>query len=306
MSKNRLYFIGRLLIVFAFVILSAANLVFAQSDRLKVFVSILPQKYFVEKLLGKNCEVEVLIGPGQSPHTYEPLPQQMGKLSRADIYFTVGIPFEVALKNKIANLCPNLKIADSDAGIEKRIMSEEHSHSHEEMEHHHEGHHHCKGEKDPHFWLDPEKAYLMSENMAKVVAEIKPELKNKLETNLEQLKSQMAVLVKELSEVLAPYKGKTMLVFHPAFGYFSDKFGMIQKSVEIEGKEPAPKQLARLIKTCKEQGVKILFVQKQFPTTTAKTIADSIGGKVIAIDPLAEDYIENLKVMANSIAGSAN
>lgn len=302
------------ILAFIFLCLSA-NITIAQNEKLSVFVSILPQKYFAEKLLGENGNIEVLIGPGQSPHTYEPLPQQMGKLSRSDIFFTVGIPFEKALMGKLVNLCPNLKVIASDDGIEKRIMTEEHAYHeehanhehHEESGHHHEEvHHHGVGEKDPHFWLDPEKALAMAENMAKAFVTAKPELQPSIETNLEGLKQELSSLTAELNKTLLPYKGQTMLVFHPAFGYFADKFGLVQKSVEIEGKEPAPKQLAELIKNCRAEGIKVIFVQKQFPATTAKTIADSIGGKVIAIDPLAEDYIQNLKSMADLVAVPAN
>ena len=303
-----------IILVFVFLCLSV-NIALAQNEKLSVFVSILPQKYFAEKLLGENGNVEVLIGPGQSPHTYEPLPQQMGKLSRSDIFLTVGIPFEKALIGKLVSLCPNLKIIASDNGIEKRIMTEEHTHHeehghhehHDEGEHHHEEvHHHGVGEKDPHFWLDPEKALFMAENMAKAFEEAKPELQSSITANLEGLKQELSSLTDELNKTLLPYKGQTMLVFHPAFGYFADKFGLVQKSVEIEGKEPAPKQLAELIKNCRAEGIKVIFVQKQFPAATAKTIADSIGGKVVAIDPLAEDYIQNLKSMADLVAVPAN
>ena len=307
--RNRMSRIKLVLLLSACFIISAGTLM-AQSEKLVVFVSILPQKYFAEKLLGSNGEINVLIDAGQSPHTYEPLPQQMGKLSRADIFFTVGVPFETALKSKICSLCPDLKIYDTDANIEKRIMLEEHYHEegghYEEKGHNSEEHHHGVGEKDPHFWLDPLKASQMAENMAKAIVCVRPELKDSVSNNLENIKTDMNALVDSLSAVLAGYKGKTMLVFHPAFGYFADRFGLIQKSVEIEGKEPTPKQLSNLIKDCNSQGVKTIFVQKQFPASIAKTIADSIGGKVVAIDPLAENYIENLKSMAGSIAGTSN
>ncbi|MBR4328869.1 MAG: zinc ABC transporter substrate-binding protein, partial [Candidatus Riflebacteria bacterium] len=95
-------------------------------------------------------------------------------------------------------------------------------------------------------------------------------------------------------------------VFHPAFGYFANKYGMIQKAVEIEGKEPAPRQLGELIRNCRNEGIKVIFVQKQFPVSTAKTIAASIGGSVVAIDPLSEDYLNNLRTIAESVADSKN
>lgn len=293
-----------ILITAIFVLVSYTSL-FAESESLKVFVSILPQKYFAERLLGNNGTVEVLIGPGMSPHTYEPLPQQMSKLSRANIFFTVGIPFEQAIINRLKDICPNLTIAFSDENIEKIRMIGHHHHEESHEHHHEEAHKHDMG-LDPHFWLDPIRASAMADNMAKVIIASKPELADSVKSNLEAIKSEMNKLDEELTQKLLPFKGKTMLVFHPAFGYFAARYGMIQKAVEIEGKEPAPRQLAELIRGCRSEGIKIIFVQKQFPAATAETISRSIGGRVVAIDPLAEDYVNNLKAMAEAVVDSAN
>ncbi len=292
-------------LIFAFVLLLiSSSTLFAENEKLKVFVSILPQKYFAEKLLANNGEVEVLIGAGMSPHTYEPLPQQMSKLSRADMFFTVGIPFEGVIISRLKNLCPKLVIVPTDENIEKLKMAGHHHHE-EPHEHHHDDAHKHEMGLDPHFWLDPIRATTMAENMAKAIIASKPELTDSIKTNLEAIKADMVNLDSELTQKLISLKGKTMLVFHPAFGYFANKYGMVQKAVEIEGKEPAPRQLAELIRTCRAEGIKIIFVQKQFPLATAETISRSIGGRVVAIDPLAEDYVNNLKAMADAVADSA-
>ena len=292
--------------IFAFVILLlSSSSLFAENEKLSVFVSILPQKYFAEKLLGNNGEIEVLIGAGMSPHTYEPLPQQMSKLSRADMFFTVGIPFENVIINRLKNLCPKLVIVPTDENIEKLKMVGHHHHEEPHEHHHEEAHKHEMG-LDPHFWLDPIKVTTMAENMAKAITASKPELADSIKSNLESIKADMAKLDDELTQKLLPFKGKTMLVFHPAFGYFASRYGMVQKAVEIEGKEPAPRQLAELIRNCRAEGIKIIFVQKQFPSATAETISRSIGGRVVAIDPLAEDYVYNLKAMAQAVVDSTN
>lgn len=289
--------------VFAILLFTSSSL-FAENEKLKVFVSILPQKYFAEKLLADNGEVDVLIGAGMSPHTYEPLPQQMSKLSRADMFFTVGIPFEKVIIGRLKNLCPNLVIVQTDENIEKIKMAGHHHHEESHEHHHEEAHKHDMG-LDPHFWLDPIRATMMAENMAKAITAKKPDLADSIKANLEAIKAEMDNLDNELTQKLLSFKGKTMLVFHPAFGYFANRYGMVQKAVEIEGKEPAPRQLAELIRNCRAEGIKIIFVQKQFPLATAETISRSIGGRVIAIDPLAEDYVNNLKAMAEAVVDSA-
>lgn len=291
------------IILTTFVILFSNGILFAENEKLKVFVSILPQKYFAERLLENNGEVEVLIGAGMSPHTYEPLPQQMSKLSRADIFFTVGIPFEKVIISRLKNLCNKLQFVATDENIEKIKME---SHHHHNEEHHHDEVHNHEMGLDPHFWLDPIKASKMAENMAKALIDTKSELADSINENLKKIKAEMAKLDEELAQKLVLFKRKTMLVFHPAFGYFANRYGIIQKAVEIEGKEPAPRQLAELIRNCRAEGIKIIFVQKQFPVATAQTISRSIGGRVVAIDPLSEDYVNNLKSMAEAIVSSTN
>ena len=123
-------------------------------------------------------------------------------------------------------------------------------------------------------------------------------LKQELEKLLQGTKQRD---LKEISEKLSPLKGETMLVFHPAFGYIAERFGLVQRSVEVDGKEPAPRQLASLIKKCKKENIHVIFVQKQFPVAAAKTVASSINGSVVLIDPLAENMFENLKNIADSL-----
>lgn len=266
------------------------------SEKLNVFVSILPQKFFVESIARDLANVSVLVGPEQSPHSYEPLPKQMAEISRADVFFTVGVPFEKRFVKRIASLCHNLKIVATDEGIKKRLMDEG-----DEHEHHGEPAHSHEGSLDPHIWLDPVLAINQAEKIAETLKQLKPEASSEINANLAEFKSKTEALVKEISDELASLKGETMLVFHPAFGYIADRFGLVQHAVEVDGKEPAPRQLAALIKRCRAENIHVIFVQKQFPVSAAKTIADSINGSVVAIDPLAENMFENLRNIANSL-----
>ena len=88
------------------------------------------------------------------------------------------------------------------------------------------------------------------------------------------------------------------MVFHPSWGYFADAYGLEQIPIEMEGKEPKPSQLRRLIEFARERGIKVIFVQPQTSTKNAETIARAIGGQVIVADPLAEDWIGNLRQQA--------
>ncbi len=264
---------------------------FARTDDkspLRVYVSILPQAYFVERIGGSDVQVEVLVQPGQSPATFEPTPRQMAELSRADIYFRIGLPFETRLLGKIASICPDLNVVDTRKGIKLRPMTGQ-------------GDDHDRGAADPHFWLDPELAAVQAKNIAGGLSTLAPNKQKIFNENLQTLRTDLKQLDSTLAAILAPLHGRKLYVFHPAYGYLAGAYGLEQVAVEAGGKEPGARQIAELIDHARADNVRVIFVQPQFSTSTAKSIAEAIGGVVIPLDPLARDYITNLQTMAARI-----
>ncbi len=262
-----------------------------------VLVSILPQKWLAEQVGGKLVDVKVLLDKGQEPHGMEPTPEQLTALFRARLYFAIGLEFERGLLAKIKKATSAVQIVDTVAKIKKIPMTE-----HDEHEHDHAG-------LDPHVWLDPQNLEKMAVSMASALAEADPTNAAAYQENLQAVSKELTSLDEELRTKLAPFKGQSFLVFHPAFGYFAHAFGLRQEAVEIEGKSPAPRQLYELIAKAKKEQVKVIFVQPQFDRKNAETIAQAIGGKVALLDPLAEDVPENLRFMAGQISsalGSSN
>ena len=90
-------------------------------------------------------------------------------------------------------------------------------------------------------------------------------------------------------------------LFHPAFGYFAQAYGLEQQAVEVAGKTPTPRQLTGLIRKAKADGVTLIFVQPQFDQRSAAVVAKAIGGAVVPMDPLAKDVLANLKTMATKV-----
>ncbi len=281
------------------------------NDRLLVFVSILPQKYFTERIAGDRADVRVLVGPGQSPATYDPTPRQMADLSKALVFFRIGVPFETSLIPKIAGSHKNLMIVDTRTGIELREMHEEHDSNEKSGHAAHDGqtehdapneeHHDHEGEPDPHIWLDPILVKTQARTIAQALIKLDPEGEAAYRENLNDFLTDLDKLHGELSETLAPLKGQTIFVFHPAYGYFTDRYGLKQEAVETGGKQPSAKRLAALIEKAKRANVRVIFVQPQFDKANAETIAAAIDGAVIPLNPLAEDYISNLRDMARKI-----
>ena len=270
----------------------------AGTDRkVGVFVSILPQAQFVERVGGEHVDVDVLVGPGQEPHTFEPTPRQMTRLGRARLYFRVGLPFEETLCPKLASIHKGLEIVDTRDGIELRPMTPGHAGENENET----GAAHGQGETDPHVWLSPKLARIQARTICEALCRVDAAHQAFFRGSLHALQADLDRLDSELAQVLSPLKGRSFYVFHPAFGYLADAYGLKQKAVETGGKDPGPRHIAALIEQAKADGVKVIFVQPQFPRRAAETIADQIGGVVVPMDPLARDYLGNLRQMAEKI-----
>jgi len=256
------------------------------------FVSIGPQRYLVQSIAGSRIRVEVLVQSGQDPHTFEPTPKQMAQLSRGRLYFRIGVAFERSLIPRIRSSNPQLKIIDTQAGIELREIEEGN----------HEGEDHDEHGLDPHTWLSPLLAKRQAQIIRDALIEADPGGREEYEAGYRNLAAELDSLHEEIAAVLAPYRGEEIFVYHPAYGYFTDEYGLRQVAVETGGSEPSAQQLARLIERARERQVRIVFVQPQFSRTGAEAVAEAIGGVVVPLDPLAEDYVGNLREMARKIA----
>ena len=292
----------RCLILLSCVIATVAN-----ASPISLFVSILPQAYLLERVGGSHVSVSVLIPPGQGPHTFEPTPKQLSEMAGARIYFTVGLPFETRLIEKLATVSPNLKTVDCSAGIPRRTMGElerdEHQSPAAASPDAYADARAAIGTLDPHLWMSPLNAKIMAGHMAETLRECAPEYGAEFDANLKELLRDLDAIHQRVTNILAPYKGNSFYVYHPAFGYFADAYGLKQISVEIEGKEPTAKDLAKLIERALKEQVRVIFVQRQYSSKAAETIATAIHGKVIPIDPLPHEYLTALQDMAEKLAG---
>jgi zinc transport system substrate-binding protein len=261
-----------------------------QNDTI-IALSILPQSYFVNRISGGNVKTLVLVGPGQNPHSYEPSPRQMMELSKASVWILSGTHFEIALLPKIKNLYPNLKIVDGTEGVTFR-RTEEYNHQDENLE---------QLEIDPHTWIGRDAAKILANHVCETLRNINPENANVYCGNFEILINDIDEEFDKLKIALAPLKGKSVLVYHPSFGYFFDEFGIIQEAVESGGKEPSARQITELITKAKAEHIKIIFVQIEFPVDTARTIAASLDAEVVPMDVLAEDWLSNIRFMGDSL-----
>lgn len=268
--------------------------------KLNVVVSIPPQMEFVKKIGGERIETSLMVEAGSSPHTYEPKPSQMKAIGRADLYLSIGVEFEQTWLPKFKNQNSQLIIRDISQGIAKLPMEKEHHH--EEASHEH----HQNERLDPHVWVTPDNAKIIARNIYEAFVSLDANGTEYYHANLESY-------LKELNELQCHIKGlldkvppqSTFMVFHPSWGYFAKAYNLHQLAVEIEGKNPKPRQLIAIIKEAKEKKVQAIFTQPEFSDKAAQTIAKELGIEVIKTSALAEDWSQNLINLARAIrAGS--
>lgn len=272
----------------------------ASADKIGVMVSIVPQQYVVRQLGGDYVQVESITPPNYSPETYQVTPRQMDALGRAQVFCRIGMPYEETLVNRLSELFPSLIIVDTREGVSMLAMEEggDHGHSEDSEEEHH--HHH--GDLDPHIWLDPLRVKIQAASMADALKKCRPDQAAYFDENLKAFEEEMDRLHEEASQILAPVKGKTFYVFHPAFGYFADSFGLEQRAIESEGKSPGPRRLYAIIEELKNTGARALFEQPQFKAVELNSVAAETGVSVVLLDGLAADYYENMIRMARALA----
>lgn len=252
-----------------------------------VTVSIAPQKYFVEQIAKNLVLVNVMVEAGSSSHTYEPKPMQMKAISTSDAYFTIGDGFEKAWLPRFQSTNVKMIVVDTTEGISKITMKG----------HHHDGEketHHDEAMLDPHIWLDPVLVKIQATHIYNALCTLYPSHVKEFEANYHVFMKSLDTLDEQIKLTLKHVKNRSFIVFHPSFGYFAARYGLEQIAIEVSGKEPKPQELATLIREAKEENVKVIFVSPQFSHKSAQQIAQQVGAKVVAIDPLSAAWYDNL------------
>lgn len=272
---------------------------------LRVFVSIVPQADFVKRVAGDRVEVEIMVGPGQSHHTYEPTPRQISRLAESRAYFQIGLPFERAVCDRISQVAPSVRLIDTTRGVTFREMTgccATHDEPAHLGEHDDSRSSHSHAGRDPHIWLSPRLVKAQARTIRDALVEIDPAGAADYDAGLARFERDLDELDSRIRNRLKPFTGRAFLVFHPAYGYFADEYGLEQVAVEEDGKEPSARRLVELVARANALGIKRVFVQPQFAVGGAKAVADAIGASVVPLDPMTVDYVRDLWTLAERLA----
>ncbi|MGH4052654.1 MAG: metal ABC transporter solute-binding protein, Zn/Mn family [Clostridium sp.] len=254
-------------------------------EKISIAVSIVPQETFVKAVGGDKVDIVTMIPPGKSPENFAPNPEIMEKLSSASVYFTIGVPTEKAsILPKITDFNKDIKIVNMAESVSKVYPERKFT----------------SRERDPHIWLSPKRVKVMIQEIVKELSLIDPSNKIFYETNGKDYINSLDKLDTDLKDSMLSLKKKAFVCYHPAFGYFADEYGLEMVSLEHEGKEATIEDFQNTIDFAKKENIKTVFYQAEIDSKQAKTFASEIDGKAEIVDPLSEDYINNLEKMAKT------
>lgn len=254
-----------------------------------ITVSIAPYKYFVEAIAGGDFTVNVMVPPGSDPHIYEPVPGQITKLRASAGFISNGyLGFEMTWLERLYETNPDIRKLNLGESIDP-IKSE----------HHHEGDN-LEG-ADPHYWVSPKCALRMAESVKTFLQELMPSSSVKYEENYLKFISRIQELDKRSEEYFSFYRGKSFMIYHPNLAYLARDYGMREIAVESEGKEPSPSMMKDLIDISRKDSITTIFVQREYDTRNARSIAAETGARLVIIDPLAEDWYASTAAIIDAL-----
>lgn len=265
-----------------------------QSDEtLKIVTTIAPLYSLTANIVKdvEGVELTNIVPPNTSVHSYSLTPETAKQISEADIIVINGLELEEFLEDTLSD--SDAVIVDTSEGVEFHKYEDEHDeddHEYDEDEH---DHHH--GEYDPHIWLSPMNAKIQAANIQAAIVELDAENSVRYEANLVMLQKQLDNLNEEVASEFAELDVKPYVVFHDAYHYFEENFGIEAAAFvqEFSGQEPSPEYLAEVIDIIEDNGVEVIFAEPQFAPKLVQTLSEDYGLIVGELDPLGQSISED-------------
>ncbi|HPW94358.1 MAG TPA: zinc ABC transporter substrate-binding protein [Fibrobacteraceae bacterium] len=276
----------------------------ASASKLNVAVTLQPYAKIVEEIGGDRVSVISMIPPNADPHSYEPKPGVLKTFSKADLYLSDSSGLDQVWLPRFLSVNKKIEMVYISSGVSWMQESEDHHHGHHHDHHHHGEDHHENKHKheenaslDPHLWTSPKQVIKLAENVLSALikkdAASKSYYESRYQLFIEKWTSIDQFIEKTVSQI--PEKRRIFIVFHPSYGYLARDYDLIQRAIEVEGKEPKPQDLKALILEAQKNDIRAIFVQPQFSKRSAESIAKQLNAVVVSTDPLAYDIEKNLR-----------
>ncbi len=269
-----------------------------EPGKVNVVATTVPLGHFTEMVGGDRVTVAVLVPPGTNLHTFEPSPSKLAEVEDADLYVKNGAGLEIWME-RIIQANEEMLVVDSSSGVDLIESTDADDHGHGAHDFHED-----ILTTDPHIWLSPKNAIIIVDNICRGLTEVDPENAEFYQKNRDHYLSRLRELDGELNSTFSETDRKEFIVLHPSWSYFARDYGLVQVPILESEKEPGPRYLAEIVEVACEKRITTIFVDPNFNPKSAEIIAEEIDGRVVPLDPLAEDYIENMRIVGREIASS--
>jgi len=244
-----------------------------------IVVSIYPLEDITKNIGKERVSVKTLIPPGASPHAFEPRPSDIKELTKASMFIKIGAGLELWAEGFVRSAKKSIRIVDLSETIEllEGPTDSQHGHSHD---------------LDPHYWLDPVIAKSIVDRITAELIRLDPSSKDFYITNATHYKKELDNLNKIIKKRLSRLKKKRFVAFHPAWNYFSKRYGLEPLYiVEATGRELRPKNIKYIVDWMKKEKIKVVFGEVQFSPQIAEAIASEAGARLLMLDPIGSPHI---------------
>ncbi len=238
-------------------------------NEINISVSIPPYADFVKQIVGNRANVNTLIPPGTNAHSFEPTPKQLKNILDANIYFKVGEEFKLE----------NILLEKLKANVEKIVD--------------------CSSsiiiiDRNPHYWLSPDNVKIITKTIVDTLSYLYPQHRNYFSNNRLKYLEQIDSADQIIKDVLKNKTEKSLFVYHPAWRYFAEQYGLEEIAIEQDGKHPKANDLKNFLEIAKSKGTNCIFFDPHFDDSSVSAVASSLGLKIDSINPLPENYVQNL------------
>ena len=266
----------------------------------------------VSQVAGEQVNITTLLPPNSDPHTYQPTPQDIVTISKADVIFTNGAGLEVflepiienaAAEEKTVNLSENLNLltadnqSDSGAAMDQLVEQDN---------------------RDPHVWMNPNNVASWVNVIQETLSELDPLHAAEYLQNAQSYRTKLheldAWIVTQVADI--PAQQRTLVMDHLVFGYFAEEYRFQQAGAVIPGystiAEPSAQQLAEIIDSIEKLGINVIFVSDTAPSGIAEQVAEDTGSRLVNLhtgsltEPggFASNYIDYMRYNVNAIVGA--
>ncbi|MFJ2281500.1 zinc ABC transporter substrate-binding protein [Pseudomonas sp. NPDC087803] len=300
---------SRLFSVFVAFIASFLLIGSAQAE-VRVLTSIKPLQLIAAAVQDGVAIPEVLLPPGASPHNYALRPSDVRKVQSVDLLYWIGPDMEGFLPRVLnGRTLPSVAVQDLPGMKLRRFAEDSHSHAEDADEHDHD---HRPGTLDAHLWLSPVNARVIADKMATDLSAADPANAERYQSNAKAFDERLDALDGRLKKRLASVEGKPYFVFHEAFDYFEDAYGLKHTGVFSVAAEvqPGAQHVAAMRKRLQEVGKTCVFSEPPLRPRLAETLVAGLPVKLAELDALggytpatAQGYEQVLEKLGNDLAG---